>query len=764
MAMMIEKITKIKKLGIFEDFDWGALPKLQKLNLIFGWNGYGKTTLSRMIRNFELGHVCYRLRTHTEAKYELEVLMPDGTAKKPSQDDLSGFDNIRVFNKDFVEENIFRYDKRDGDHISPIFYLGQARVELVKEKGDRSRQEADLSTKTQRQTSLISQKGKLERDTTQSIKDTFLGVKGFQTYGPSRYAAGISKIASLLKEGKTLDSLKISQEDFGDKLLTIKSDIVEDKIIEVKAVVGTLDRTFLEDINVNFLRKTVSVANVIKRLQADYEINTWVQVGLSIHKRKESKICEFCGQVLPAGLIADLEAHFNKDYSEFSNQVTAKLEEIKSLQVDQLDKIKDRDLKLNAEKINGVLDLIGRRLQRKKESLLEVLEISTSEIQDAVTEVSAVNIYLNGIESTFAHTATDLELSKIADTYEEYVGLTKSIDDLKIEIDEAGKIIKALDEKIKQAEKDLDDFDLPAEMINEDLEAFLGHNELIFTSDKDQDGIVYYQIKRGDDVAENLSESEKTAVSLVYFLRKLQEKDFNIREGVIFIDDPISSFDSQFLYSAYSFIVSAIEKSDSGEIVPQQVFISTHNYDFFNLLKRRYKSRLYLEDKSSQENKVAKRNCGVFMLQVDLNDANRRVAKICQLDRLLRKFDSDYQYLFSLLKKLSNLVDTKEQIDLERIYPYPNIARRVLETFLSFRFPQYIDDIGGQINATKADKRLKESVNRFINRKSHGSLIDMQGFDSAIVEPTAVTHILDVIELMRKEDVDHVKNLEDSIK
>ncbi|MFZ5898145.1 MAG: AAA family ATPase [Bacillota bacterium] len=51
---MIKRIEIIKNLGIFRDFRWNDnLPEFAKLNLIYGWNYSGKTTLSRIFQALE---------------------------------------------------------------------------------------------------------------------------------------------------------------------------------------------------------------------------------------------------------------------------------------------------------------------------------------------------------------------------------------------------------------------------------------------------------------------------------------------------------------------------------------------------------------------------------------------------------------------------------------------------------------------------------------------------------------------------------------
>lgn len=45
---MFKKIDRIKDIGSFKDFSWGDIKDLKKYNLIFGENGSGKTTITKL--------------------------------------------------------------------------------------------------------------------------------------------------------------------------------------------------------------------------------------------------------------------------------------------------------------------------------------------------------------------------------------------------------------------------------------------------------------------------------------------------------------------------------------------------------------------------------------------------------------------------------------------------------------------------------------------------------------------------------------------
>ena len=51
----IIRISGLRSCGVFRDFTWPSdLPEFGQYNVIYGWNGTGKTTLSRLLRDLEL--------------------------------------------------------------------------------------------------------------------------------------------------------------------------------------------------------------------------------------------------------------------------------------------------------------------------------------------------------------------------------------------------------------------------------------------------------------------------------------------------------------------------------------------------------------------------------------------------------------------------------------------------------------------------------------------------------------------------------------
>lgn len=88
---------------------------------------------------------------------------------------------------------------------------------------------------------------------------------------------------------------------------------------------------------------------------------------------------------------------------------------------------------------------------------------------------------------------------------------------------------------------------------NENVHRFLGRSELglVFNANAGGYEIIRNGVPKHDG---NLSEGEKTALAFVYFITKLSEHDNEIGKTVVVVDDPVSSFDSNHLFHAYSFL------------------------------------------------------------------------------------------------------------------------------------------------------------------------------------------------------------------
>ncbi|GAD60052.1 hypothetical protein MBEBAB_2302 [Brevundimonas abyssalis TAR-001] len=231
------------------------------------------------------------------------------------------------------------------------------------------------------------------------------------------------------------------------------------------------------------------------------------------------------------------------------------------------------------------------------------------------------------------------------------------------------------------------------------LKQFLGRTDLRFES-----GDEGYQVLRRGKPAKRLSEGEKTAIAFLYFLVKLKDQDFNLTEGIVVIDDPISSLDSSAIYQAFSFLKN--EAKDA-----KQLFILTHNFEFLKLLINWF------------ENSGLKKADRSYMMVVCTETKDGRSAHLAPLDQLLIDHATEYHYLFKVLYTFQS------DGTILSCYHIPNIARKVLETFLDFHVPSK-GSLYAKLDKVNFDDHKKTAINKFANDLSHHT---GKGFDPALV-------------------------------
>jgi len=272
---------------------------------------------------------------------------------------------------------------------------------------------------------------------------------------------------------------------------------------------------------------------------------------------------------------------------------------------------------------------------------------------------------------------------------------------------------KAVDEnnaQISILEKKTSDIGKAILRINAHLEEFFGRKELVLELDDSKKG---YVVKRDGDVAYNLSEGEKNAIALAYFIVKTKEKGFKVKEGIIVIDDPISSFDSNFIYHCFSLIKNYFKEA-------KQLIISTHNFEFFNLVKYWFEHKNQSVESANKKiiSQADKKQipCEFFMIENVITN-EKRCASIVRLEDTLRKFKSEYHFLFSRL----NQFIAEGSPDYADFYTIGNLARRFLEIYINFKIPTAGDlrSKVDQLDTPTVSETEKDKVYKLIQEFSH---------------------------------------------
>jgi len=303
--------------------------------------------------------------------------------------------------------------------------------------------------------------------------------------------------------------------------------------------------------------------------------------------------------------------------------------------------------------------------------------------------------------------------------------IKKDLNDLKRELDE-------LERKRQELERDLVEHRRPAEELNHELASYLGHSEIQF--EVEQTG---YRIVRNGHPAESLSEGEKTAIAFLYFLKSLTDKEFDMKNGIVIIDDPVSSLDSTALYHAFGFMKSRVKEAG-------QLFILTHNFLFLRQVKDWF-------------GYLPKQDVGYYMFNVVKDNVGRN-SRLVQLDPFLRDYESEYHYLFSLVYRAANAESGSDE--LSQYYYLPNVIRRLLEAFLEFKVPGK-GSIHKRLEGIKFDPAKKDRIRRFCDTHSHSRVIDEAEQDPVILgeAPYVAKDVLDLIQALDQDHFNGMKQL-----
>jgi wobble nucleotide-excising tRNase len=323
--------------------------------------------------------------------------------------------------------------------------------------------------------------------------------------------------------------------------------------------------------------------------------------------------------------------------------------------------------------------------------------------------------------------AKRLEEHEVASYVKDYQSKNAAIENDEVALNYHSKQVKAINEVIERLKMEIEEHRRPAEQLNEELRNYLGHDQLKFQI-KDAG----YLLTRDGVPASNLSEGEKTAIAFLYFLKSLQDVGFELNKGIVIIDDPVSSLDSNALFSASAYMKERTKEAG-------QIFVLTHNFALFREVKH------WFHNLRGPDRKKAR----FYMLTPYLSDGHR-YARLEPLDRLLREHESEYHYLFKKIHEEANKQGKRELADF---YTFPNLARRLMESFLAFRYPASPNFLA-QIQSSTFDAAKRTRLYRFLNAYSHREVIEEQQHDLTLLAETPQI-LSDLLDFMAAEDKRH---------
>jgi len=582
---MLESIT-IKGVATFKA-NGIQIDNLRKINFIYGTNGCGKTTLSKLI--YSPTDPSYS-DCHLEWKGNLPV-------------------NVLVYNKDFRERN-FGKGNMDG-----VFTLGQATKEDIEAI------EKMQSKLTEIKDNGIEKKKTLEKQEEIKLKEDndFKEAMWVDVYKENEDEFKEAFRGFMKKDSfrdKILDEFKSNKE----KLLTIeelkeKSQTIFGKTPTPLSLVSTIEFKRLLEIESDKIWKKkiigkadVPIAGLIQKLN----LNDWVNEGRSY--MIEDEICPFCQQkTISKSFREQLEFFFDESFLQDIANVKALSEEYNRsyhniqnvLEQMELHQKGNLDSKLNIEQFSAFLKTLISQFVTNKELLSNKAKepsrsielISTKEqlesIENLIVECNKEIKAHNDIVYDYTNQRNSLIraiwkylIEGHRGTIEAFIkkqeGLEKGVQALQQHHKNLKDKYLELDKKIKEANKNVTSVQPSVDEINRILKSYGFLNFEIVPSKEEPN---QYQIQREDgSIAEStLSEGEATFITFLYYLQLAKgstKEDSITEERILVIDDPISSLDSNILFVVSSLIKEIVKsiKQNIGNI--KQLILLTHNVYF----------------------------------------------------------------------------------------------------------------------------------------------------------------------------------------
>lgn len=724
MSGEIEKIDSIKNMAVFSDFNWSSsvrdkdnnIASFKRINILYGRNYSGKTTLSRIFRAMETGYISDK---YTRPEFQVSF---NGGANI-TQNSLTEHDQvIRVFNEDFVKDNL-RFIVDDEHTINSFAILGEDNAKLEQEIDQHYvdlGKEDDKSGLIGKQieTSVAYQSAKRNHDDKfndleNKLKDKAnkagTGIKHNKAFGDANYnIVSIKKdITAVSKDTYT----QITPEQAGKYHELLKEDPKPE--ISGSSVFNLKYSSLITKVK-DLVEKKIETSEPIQELLNDAVLETWVRKGREQHEGKRSE-CAFCGNDLPSDLWGKLDKHFNQQSESLRTEIEAllKLIETEKTRIPNLLKIKISDFYSN---FGSDLEALEEKFTTQSTAYCEALEAIKTQLEERESDIftslsfsapTSAEQDLDGTRNSYENLRTESNdftesLStqqlnaksalclhevftfitdiKYSDECTAVEGLNATMDTAEQTKNEAQAKVSEKKDDISELKAQLEDESIGADRVNHYLNNFFGDQSLslkaIESTSDDGAKIYRFEVTRDGKKAFHLSEGECSLIAFCYFMAKLQDIDTDGLQPIIWIDDPVSSLDANHIFFVYSLINAEIitpeEYEEDGEIKERQrfkqIFLSTHNLDFLKYLKRlpgarnNNKSQYFLINREDKE------------------------STIYLMPDYLKEYVTEFNYLFDHIYKCAS-IEIPNDDNYTTFYNFGNNARKFFEIYLYYKYP-----------------------------------------------------------------------------
>jgi wobble nucleotide-excising tRNase len=721
--------------------------------IVYGHNGSGKSTLSELLLSLAEGDCVTDVVWEDENKHRSNI-KAGGVCPSVS---------MAVFTRKWVETNLSAF--LDGANASAIVTLGKEAIE-AKEEEERLTEEIgklrDDVKETETQQNAVSSKiDKLTHD----IQDRIVSeLKEFDYNYFTKNRFSVTRVK---------DDLRKYKGDFPDKNSHAEAlkRLGESAPSPLSQVVPPPTEATTRLTNLSELLAETPTRVAIRALESNPEAQAWVEQGLQLHEGLDH--CLFCAGTIDNTRREQLARHFDESWLQIRNKSKTLLDGVMSEKealvawcaalpaatqlASELQPVYEdamRQAKVDVDKRVAALEAIEKVLSDKvadpgttpdapdwsilgSTMSVTVLARTVTEHNDQVSRRAQITetrkqTVLNHLVGEHSESFRKLE--------EQFKELTEQGDTARQALDRATRRL----DQVRQAQFTTKAM---ADTLTRDLARVYGKDHLRVAVTPDGKS---YACQRGNEPGTNLSDGERTTLSLLYFLRKLEDEQVPERDDVqriVVIDDPSSSLDREAVFATHQWLIDTLKGFG-------QYIILTHDFSLLRLFIKSYKNAW-----GKSMSKISKGDTGeicfpkvsfleMYAVEVD----GERRSRVGKLPSVLLNNTSEYAYLFSMV--MAGIADTD---NYERLFLLPNAARRILEVFASYKAPHRTDFLQQLEVLVKTHQgEPYRDVYDFCNRFSHG-----EGSESIDVLDARTVHgqIRRCMEFMRAVDPEHFERM-----
>ena len=582
---MIESIT------IADIATFGSTPEvlngLSYFNFMFGSNGTGKTSVSRVIADEDNFPAC-------------KVTWKGGTKLQS-----------KVYNHDFVERNF-----NQSTELKGVFTLGEEQLDTLVKITTAKTELDTLTTKIENLTQGLQgadgkggKKGesaalesglkdkcwaqKQKHD--EKLQGAFEGYRGsvenFKTKVVQEWVANsatLLKLAELERKAESVFGSTPTAEIVVPAVETAKLIGHETNPILKKRVIGKDD---------------VDIAAMVKKLGN----SDWVREGRTFYDAN-GNVCPFCQQGTSEVFAQSLDKYFDETFgadskaindlaTNYSTDAVRLQQQIATIIATPYKFLDVEKMKSEKELLDSKVIVNNHRLAGKKKEPSQVGELeSLSNVLGAITAlIDTTNTLIADHNNMVANLSN--ERSALVAQVWKYVleELKADLDAYQISRNALDKAIAAMSAQLATANTDkakktieIRDLEKHTTSVQPTIDAI---NALLssfgfqgFKLAKASSGTTYKLVRLdGSDAKATLSEGEKTFVTFLYFyhLLKGSESDSGMTtDRIVVFDDPVSSLDSDILFIVGGLIKGLFDEVRIGIGHIKQIFVLTHNVYF----------------------------------------------------------------------------------------------------------------------------------------------------------------------------------------